>query len=135
MMPPVDVLPKVLAFAPSDLLCLSWLRVVSRHAKECVEARWWKEQVKCMKGFVDAHVPLFGDDPGRREVAELQEAFARNVLKWVKPFLVNQPWRLEGPAEATGDESVGATGEITPQVARMNLRRALGNLSHSESLD
>ena len=43
---PADVLPKVLAFAPADLQCLSSLRAVSRDVKERTEAGWWKEQAQ-----------------------------------------------------------------------------------------
>ncbi|CAK9038883.1 DUF1566 domain-containing protein [Durusdinium trenchii] len=135
---PADLLPKVLAFAPLDLPILSSVRAVSRGAKGCVEAQWWKDKAKYFKAFVDEHANLFADDPEMEEeeedhpemeeehedmtIEEQQEAFARNILLWVKPLLVNQPWRLEDPAD-------GAADEVTPQVAYMNLRRALVNLS------
>ena len=141
---PADLLPKVLAFAPLDLPILSSVRAVSRGAKGCVEAQWWKDKAKYFKAFVDEHANLFADDPEMEEeeedhpemeeehedmtIEEQQEAFARNILLWVKPLLVNQPWRLEDPAD-------GAADEVTPQVAYMNLRRALVNLSRSELPD
>ena len=43
---PAEVLPKLLAFTPNDLLCLSSLRAVNRDAKEQLEDRWWKEEVR-----------------------------------------------------------------------------------------
>ncbi|CAK9059474.1 unnamed protein product [Durusdinium trenchii] len=116
----------IIDFVPDDLQCLSSLRVASQNSKGCVEARWWKKQVRCMKDFVDQHEHLFADDPEMDEVDEQQEDFARNILLWVQPFLVNQPWRIEGPAQPTGDS---ATDEVTPQAAHMNLRRALVDLS------
>lgn len=119
----------IIDFVPDDLQCLSSLRVASQNSKGCVEARWWKKQVRCMKDFVDQHEHLFADDPEMDEVDEQQEDFARNILLWVQPFLVNQPWRIEGPAQPTGDS---ATDEVTPQAAHMNLRRALVDLSHFE---
>ena len=128
---PADVLPKVLALVPADLRLTSSLRVASRSAKERVEARWWTAQVQRVKAFVDRHANVFADDPEIDEenadvtIEEQQEAFARNILLWVKPLLKNQPWRLEGPA-------ADVTGEVTLQAAYINLRRALANLSHLE---
>ncbi|CAK9015657.1 unnamed protein product, partial [Durusdinium trenchii] len=125
---PADVLPKVLALVPADLRLTSSLRVASRSAKERVEARWWTAQVQRVKAFVDRHANVFADDPEIDEenadvtIEEQQEAFARNILLWVKPLLKNQPWRLEGPA-------ADVTGEVTLQAAYINLRRALANLS------
>ena len=128
-----DVLPKVLAFVPADLQMTSSLRVASQDAKERVDTRWWTAQVQCVKAFVYRHVILFADDPEIEDedvtVEEQQETFARNILLWIKPLLVNQPWRSEVNDEEVRDD---ATGEITPQAAYRNLRTALTDLSHSE---
>ncbi|CAK9059703.1 unnamed protein product [Durusdinium trenchii] len=125
-----DVLPKVLAFVPADLQMTSSLRVASQDAKERVDTRWWTAQVQCVKAFVYRHVILFADDPEIEDedvtVEEQQETFARNILLWIKPLLVNQPWRSEVNDEEVRDD---ATGEITPQAAYRNLRTALTDLS------
>lgn len=78
------------------------------------------------KSFVDQHVAaFFGLDVGGHE--EEQEAFARQMLLWVRPLLVNQPWRAETSGLA------GVTGEdVTPQAAYISLRGAMINLSHPE---
>ena len=82
-----------------------------------------------MKAFVDRHANLFADDPEIDEendagtTEEQQEAFARNILLWVKPLLVNQPWRTDASHGVHGDDS-------TLQAAYINLRRALANLGH-----
>ena len=138
---PAELLPKVLAFVPTDLRCLSPLRVVSRDAKDRVEARWWKEQVRNMKHFVDRHAFLFSDHPELEEEQEHltledrltwivsgQEAFARNVLVWVKPLLLKEPWRAGG-AEEGGSETDAEPSKVTPQEAFGNLRRAMASLN------
>ena len=85
-----------------------------------------------MKAFVDHHANLFADDPEIDEenddvtIEEQQEAFARNILLWVKPLLVNKPWRPQ--------PSAPGTGEVTPQAAYINLRRAIVNLGFLELL-
>ena len=138
---PADVLAKVLAFVPADLQMTSSLRVASKYAKERVDTRWWTAQVQDMKAFMDGHACLFAADPvsveGNEDVSieEQQEAFARNILLWVKPLLVNQPWSSEvHDHEVHHDDDDDATGEITPRAAHINLRRAMTNLSHSELL-
>ncbi|CAK9000838.1 Ankyrin-2 (ANK-2) (Ankyrin-B) (Brain ankyrin) [Durusdinium trenchii] len=121
---------QVLAFVPADLQMTSSLRVASQDAKERVDTRWWTAQVQCVKAFVYRHVILFADDPEIEDedvtVEEQQETFARNILLWIKPLLVNQPWRSEVNDEEVRDD---ATGEITPQAAYRNLRTALTDLS------
>ncbi|CAK9059482.1 unnamed protein product [Durusdinium trenchii] len=137
---PADVLAKVLAFVPADLQMTSSLRVASKYAKERVDTRWWTAQVQDMKAFMDGHACLFAADPvsveGNEDVSieEQQEAFARNILLWVKPLLVNQPWSSEVHDHEVhhdddDDDDDDATGEITPRAAHINLRRAMTNLS------
>ena len=123
-----DVLPRVLALVPSDLQPLSSVRLLSRDAKACVEARWWQENVKCIKSFAERHADLFGDEPVEEDegtVEERQEAFARNILLWVKPLLVKSPWKVEGADEDAADAA-------TPQDAYVNLRRALATLGDTK---
>ena len=117
---------KLLFFVPSDPQVLCSLRAASRHFRERVETRWWNAQVQLAKSFVDQHVAaFFGLDVGGHE--EEQEAFARQMLLWVRPLLVNQPWRAETSGLA------GVTGEdVTPQAAYISLRGAMINLSHPE---
>ncbi|CAK8985499.1 Kelch-like protein 5 [Durusdinium trenchii] len=114
---------KLLFFVPSDPQVLCSLRAASRHFRERVETRWWNAQVQLAKSFVDQHVAaFFGLDVGGHE--EEQEAFARQMLLWVRPLLVNQPWRAETSGLA------GVTGEdVTPQAAYISLRGAMINLS------
>ena len=117
---------KLLLFLPSDPQVLCSLRAASRHVRTCVETQWWNAQVQLAKSFVDQHVAAFcGPDVGGHE--EEQEAFARQMLLWVRPLLVNQPWRAETSGLA------GVTGEdVTPQAAYISLRGAMINLSHPE---
>ncbi|CAK9000394.1 Ankyrin-3 (ANK-3) (Ankyrin-G) [Durusdinium trenchii] len=113
--------------APANLHITSALRVASQYAKERVDTRWWTVQVQYLKAFVERHAWLFADDPVSEEenedmtIEEQQEAFARNILLWVKPLLRNQPWRSTVHAYASD--------EVTLQAAHFNLRRALANLS------
>ena len=79
-----------------------------------------------MKAFVDDHGFLFADDPVPG-VEMQQEAFARNILLWVKPLLVNQPWRAQ-----ESDCATEATDVISLRAAHINLRRAMANLGHPE---
>ena len=123
-----DVLPKVLSLVPSDRQPLSSVRLLCRDAKECVEARWWQENVKCIKSFAERHADLFGDEPVEEDegtVEGRQEAFARNILLWVKPLLVKAPWRNESADQDAADAA-------TPQEAYGNLRRTLATLGDTE---
>ena len=60
---PTELLPRVFAFAPTHLPTLCQLRVVSRNAKDRVAARWWQENVRCIKAFADEQAVLFGEAP------------------------------------------------------------------------
>ena len=137
----VEVLRRVIAFVPTDLRCLSPLRVVSRDAKDRVEARWWREQVRNMKHYVDQKAFLFSDHPELEDeqdnltledrltwIVSEQEAFARNVLLWVNPLLLKEPWRAAG-AEEGASEADAEASEVTPQDAFGNLRRAMASLN------
>lgn len=119
----------IVAFVPADVHCLSSLRVASQHAKEYVDRRWWTAQVKMMKAFVDRRADLFPQNELTEAVSiedrQEAEAFARNGLLWVKPLLVNQPWK---PGESA-DFDAGARGEVAPQAAFFHLGGALGRLS------